>query len=639
MTEIRDFRIQNVQNYDLLAYDSSNSKWLNRSVSDLLLDSGANVSTSTTYYIDSSTGDDSNEGTSSSPLMTFQEAITRTSNSGSLTAIFTASTTPYDFPFLSIPNNFNLSCRLNTSGGVDTYNQVYDTGTINSAVTVVSHTYAPYTYCDYTGTTQSIDDLSSSLVRFTSGALNGTSVSAIAFQADGKLILRGNLSTLVNGDTFEIRRHSVVLNMTSQQGGINQSLHFRSVELNANGNSLLPQYCKFIFEGSKFRLGGASYRPWSGGSLHLYDSYVSINTAGTFNITNNARSLIGSDIQVTNTVIYGRSAGWGNTGGFITDNDLQITTSSIYWTAGEINAGKRLRIFRSLILSSLSAPVGGSVYIQQSLLDQPSFHPSQRQSLLYSVNGTINEVEWRITRPTSGSQVLCTMENCKLMFLNNCTYTVTNSTSSMFVLSVNSELILRSNTHTFSGACAQVFNVANNSRLINNGTLDSTGLTCTYNILLASTRGNFINTGTLTNFQNGSSAVLRDDLRATNFNSTTFGSIISNTSNNFEINGGSIPLNNREPSVFSSNSTINIGQTNIIGTGGSTYTLPASNTPFNGKFWKIMNITGGSITIDVGASETGKIRDNSGTLVNTITMLDGSSCTFLYFNGIYYQYN
>ena len=596
----------------------------------------------TTYYI-SQTGSDTASGTQTDPLLTFGEALNRTTNLGNLTAIFAQSSTPYNVNLSNlaeINSGFILVCQPETFGDNSViYNQVYDTGVVNNVV-FETHPYASYTYCDYSGTTLSIDELSSSLIRITSGALNGQFFQAIAFQADGKLIIRGNLSALVNGDTFEVRRHSVVLNMVNSFSGLNQNLVFNAVELNANGFDLLPFYCDFTFNNAKLRLGGRSFRPWSGGNLNLYDSYLSINTPGTFNIANNGRTIIGSDIQVTNSILYGRSVVWGFISpDVLSDSTLEVTVSAIYWSGADIVVGERLRIHRSLIFGSPVQTTAGDCYIIRSFIDQPSFFPSWRQLFFRSVMITFNEVVMRINRSISASQVLCTFENCKITFMTDSAFTITNSTNVMFSVSINSELILRNGTFTFTGSCSQVFGVANDSKLVNNGTLDSLGVTCTHNIILNTTRGRFFNTGTLTNFQNGGTAVLRDDMRPLNYNSTTIGSIISNTSGRFEIIAGEVPLNNRGPASFAVNTTINVGMCEIIATGGTTYTLPASNVPFNGKFWKILNITSGSLTINVGASETGKIVDSSGTTVDTIQMIRGSSTTFYFFNGLYYQYN
>lgn len=629
--------LRNIQDGQIMVFNSSNQKFENKfgyEAPEVV------ATTSKTFYINNITGSNTARGTQSEPLQTFQEALNRSRDSGALCAIFAQSTTPYDLDLASVPNSFNLTCQAETQTDISAiYNQVYDTGIINNVV-LESHPYAPYTYCDYSGTTLSIDDLSSSLLRITSGALNGQFIQAIAFQADGKLILRGDQTALVNGDTFEVRRHSVVLNMTSQQVRYNQTLFFNGVELNANGNDLTPYYCKFVFNIAKLRLGTASYRPWSGGFIGFYDSYMSINASGSFNIANNARTIIGSDVQITNSIICGRSSLWGFVSpDLLSDSNLEVSVSCIYWSGADIVVGERLRIHRSLILGSPVQTGAGDCHIIRSFIDQPSFFPTWRQSFFRSVIAVFNEVVWRVNRASSANQAVSTFENCRVCIMSDSSFTVTNSTGSLFVISINSELIFRNGTFTFTGACAQILNISHGSKVINNGALVSTGTTCTHNILLNTLSSQFINNATMTSFQNGSSSVVRDVNRAINYNSTIFGAMISATSNNLDITSGLVPLNNGLVTTLTSNNTFSLLHTNIYITGGSSFNLPATNISYIGKLYRVQNSTGLTITIAVGSAETGRIRNSAGDLVDTVTILNGGSSTFIYTPTVWIQYN
>lgn len=635
-TSFLPIAFNNIADGDLMTYSSSKKSWVNSSTIPTPID----AQITNTFYI-SQTGSDSNTGVSpSSPLLTFQAAVDKSIDRGHLRALFAASTTPYNVNLAQLPDGFTLVCQPETFGNVDViFSQVYDTGVVNNVV-LESHPYAPYTYCDYSGTTQSIDNLSASYIRFTSGALNGQYFKAMAFQANGKLIISGNASAAVNGDTFQVRRHSVVLNMTNTYSGMGQHLIFNSLELNANGFSLLPFYCDILFHNAKLRLGGASFRPWSGGSIQFYDSFMSINTPGTFNIANNGRTVIGSDVQVNTSILCGRSSAWGFISpDILTDSNLEMTISAIHWSGADIVVGERLRIHRSLIMGSLVQTAAGSFYAIRSFIHQPSFFPAFRPSLFRSSVVTLNEMVWLYGNPSSGAVVPITFENSKVCLMENSTYGVTLTTTALFSFNVNSEIIFRTGTMTFTGTCNRIFDLANSSTAVNASTLDSSGMTCVNNILLSTIRDTFINRGTLTNFQNGSTAVLRDAIRSLNYTATVFANMLSATSNNIKIVAGEVPLNNRGVQSFAVDTALTVVHNEVIALGGSTYTLPASTLPFNGKIWKIMNSSGGSLTIQVGAAEALKIRDNSGTLVNTVTMLLGSSSTFVFLSGIYYQFN
>jgi hypothetical protein len=632
---------QNNQDGDLMVWSASNKSWTNSSI----IPPSIEACITNTFYI-SQTGSDSNNGlTPATPFLTFAKALEKTTDRGHLKAIFAASTTPYNFDLSSLPEintGFTLICQPETFGSNDViYNQVYDTGVVNNVV-LENHSYAPYTYCDYSGTTQTFDDLSASYIRFTSGVLNGQYFKAMAFQADGKLIIFGNASTAVNGDTFEVRRHSVVLNMTATYGGMCQHFIFNSLELNANGFSLLPFYCNILFYNAKLRLGGASFSPWSGGSIQFYESFMSINTPGTFNIANNSRTIIGSDVQSTSSILCGRSSNWGFISpDVLSDSTLEMTSTGIYWSEADITVGERLRVHRSLILSSLVQPGSGSVYIIRSFVHQPIFFPSHRASSFTSISGRLDEIVWRLERPTSTAINMINFISCGRVLMSGIsTYRLSCVTNAgVALLSTMSNLQL-SGTLTFTGICSAIF-VVDQGELYNNATLNSSGMSCTRNIFMGPACKFINSSGNITNFQNGINQVIRVDYTGYNINytSTIIANIITATSNNFKIEAGIVPLNNRGVQSFAVDTALTVAMNEVVALGGSTYTLPASTLPFNGKIWRIMNSSGGTLTIQVGAAEALKIRDNSGTLVNTVTMILGSSSSFIFLSGIYYQFN
>lgn len=98
----------------------------------------------------------------------------------------------------------------------------------------------------------------------------------------------------------------------------------------------------------------------------------------------------------------------------------------------------------------------------------------------------------------------------------------------------------------------------------------------------------------------------------------------------------SVPSNGSTIHSFSANGTILVSDDVIIlGSAVNSISLPASASTLS-KFFRIKSNSSATVIISVGASETGKITDTTGTVVDTVSMIPGSSGSFIY-DGSTYQ--
>src|SRR3989338_11290793 len=117
-----------------LIYDGS--KWINQSFSSSSIVSSVN---SSIFYIDNVAGDDTNDGSGNSPLLTITEAINR--NKNNLQLYLEPSATNYTLTTSSLNYGYQLSILNSDWGSSETRTSIVSSGSVSSS-TILSDLYS-----------------------------------------------------------------------------------------------------------------------------------------------------------------------------------------------------------------------------------------------------------------------------------------------------------------------------------------------------------------------------------------------------------------------------------------------------------------------------------------------------------------
>lgn len=679
-------KLLNIQNNDMVLYDSSIGQWKNVPVSlapsvlpsiasGSILGNSSNVAAtaaatsnhdlrsklvSDVFYI-SSSGSDTNIGTDPSyPFLTTAPAFAAANlTPGSYRFVFSASATPYTID-LSQMNQDSHYVFINSAyvGGPSAWTDVLENGTFTATPTIIDNG---------AGTTLGMSapiaapisapyQIAGCQLKVTSGAAINQTYLVSHFTANKLICLtNGAASSIVNGDTFSLLRPSVVLSMTGSMNyltnSVNRTVSFIGVELSAASNSLniSPSNCDVLFRFSRLTTdnhAGFIINP-------LFDSTFTFDSS-TVNLYNGGYIQTGSNGSPTTFTFYSST--------LVTDSVTQFTGSclevsySIITNLTDTMSPVYFYCLASIIIAQVSLYSFQPSFMSYSLVANNSAYGRTTSSqTMYMYQGLMNVVQSKFVSLGGAGPSQYT-------FLTDFGYSILSGTNTFQVDNTNTAMMLtRQGSSTFitgnlffnstTAFCNITASEGSTVNLINPSASGSG--TISYNITVqGSSIVYFYNNFPYTS---GTAGVLNDYDAGTAYSAGTLAAwsypqrytsgqapttshpgvvpTLQGTATYYLDGTGawSIPSSGTNTVTFAVNGTISTSTDTVFATAATTQlALPATVSAISGKYIRIKNNTASALTIIVGASEANKITDQTSTVVSSTTIFPSASASFVW---------
>jgi hypothetical protein len=476
------------------------------------------------FYVNNSTGNDSNSGKSSSePFLTVNQALdSLLGTSGQIILVDTGIT--YVYTPANIPNNVNI--RFSTSVTPITSYSAWTTLILTGSS--VNATPQLLTLTDSAGNVRATGFVPSALaisypgghvIQFTSGAYNTQYALISADYIRGApfsgefTFINGDFSSLVGGETFDVYAPPVTLsdNATfTSATARNTTLIFNNINY-VGVNAVDTQSISWIFDYSRYSDQGSAVSFASNDcTFRLLNS--SWNTgANDFRFTSG-----NMNVDMANSIFfnYGNSVianGLGLVGSSngklqMNNSTIMVPLSSVAWglsSADTSIADCAFLGFLNVTNCSSSNITGCSFYTGGSVTTAPASNTFTNSLVTL---GTMN-----IVTDTGAATQSALFTGCKVNINTMSVENITTSNTGNVIQFDQGTVGSMDGAVTFSNCVADIMiEVSDGSLLNNTSTLDSSTSTVnTYNITL-SNYGEFTSSTALTSFNNGVTGVIND---------------------------------------------------------------------------------------------------------------------------------
>lgn len=616
-----EFRFSSPSNNQTIIYDETLQKWVNSPYT------GSTIRQALTnkFYVDNVAGDDTNDGlTPSTPLASMSEAVSRSPDK--LLVYLSPSTTAYTINPNSMNNGYNL-CVFNKNWGVsDGRTSIVESDNIETISFVTDlYTTNPRAILKLKPSTLTVSASNCKYyIKFTSGTYSGYIAQIAGYDTTNNhyLVLAGYLPTA--GDSFNIIKYDTTLTLTSPSYPLASS-NITCFGINVNISTLYATHSNISCSSCCIDLssGGleCSFSNVSLINCCVYNTQAYfINGPNNYEVNNNFQAINTSmthtsltssyTINRMNALLQGCTSFNANglvswLGKFTFKNSYFFHPIAFY--DSEVNFSS----FEQLMYDTVGANSTNVFENSRVIFD----------GCLFQKNFTGDAVDqFKFT----GSNILINGYN----YFNN--YQTTASTiiqkDSHLTIAPSSQLSFCNNTTMLT-----CFDLYGNSSVSNHFIIDNTHTTtCIYGMRIRDSATFYNATTALFNyFYSGTTTLIYDVNQTKNIPYTTMNTIPY--PNIVRAND-----ENRKVKIITSDTTLTDAMSKIIANSGtSTVTLPTITTGFIGKTYTVKNNSGGSLAVNVANAST-TIMDTSSTLVSSLSMISGSSATFVN-SGTYWE--
>ena len=679
-------KLLNIQNNDMVLYDSSIGQWKNVPVSlapsvlpsiasGSILGNSSNVAAtaaaisnhdlrsklvSDVFYI-SSSGSDTNIGTDPSyPFLTTAPALTISNlTSGSFRFVFAASDTPYTLDLSQLNQDSHyVFANVNSSAGLPDWTNDLETGTFTATPTVIDNGAGTVVGMSMpiSGHASASYEIAGCAVKVTSGAAINN-IYLVSHVTANKLICltNGAASSIVNGDTFTLFRPSVILSITGSMNylgnSVNRTVSFVDVEISmaSPGLSISPSNCDMLFRFSRLTTNNQS-----GFAINpSFDSTFTFDNS-TVNLYNGGYMQTGTSGSPTAFAIY-QSAVVADSVQQFNSSQLEITYSIVTNLTANLTP-MYLYCLSSMIIAEMDLFFFQPSTMAYSLVANSSnYGRTTSQQTMYVYQGIINIIQSKFVSFGGAGPSQYT-------YLTDYGYSILSGLNTMQVDNTNTAMILvRQGSSTFiTGNLAFTSTTSGSNIAVTDGstvnlinpTVSGSGTT-SYNISLtgastvyfynnfpytSGTFGVMVDNDAGISYSAGTLAGWSYPQRYTSGQAPTTSHpglvpTLQGTSSYF-LNGTgawSIPSSGTNTFTFTTNGTILTSYDTVFAASATTQlALPASASAISGKYIRIKNNTASALTIIVGTSEANKITDLTSTVVSSTTIFPSASASFVW---------
>jgi hypothetical protein len=592
------------------------------------------------FYINNSTGSDSNSGTSSSePFLTVNKAISRLlGTNGQIILAITG--IDYTYTGTNIPNNITLrfSTSLSPVDSFSSWTTVLDSGGS------VSGTPAIETFLNYggailstaftpVGLTATQTQIGGCVLQWTSGSYN-TQYAQICFlnSANSKLVVKGDFSSLVGGETFIIYKPPVNLYnnyyYTSSPG---TTLIFNNINYPIVFN-LTGVKSAWVFDYSRFsnENNTTQYFNFNNGTFYFLNSGLSMSPSYFYFAGGECEAYFeNSTVGYLSGIVSGSLGMAGTSHSILHVNNclFAFVASTTYWA---LNA-TRASITNSTWFGYFYGTKRSNIYMGNNCFyTGTNYTPAGYRSNFYDCNMVLENNRISIVGTATNNLYLA---RCQVA-MNNIYFH--NLTGVLYIIQYDAGCQgTWEGTIIFNCTTGIPLSIVSGSKLVNNANIDSSTSTISfYNISIAA-YGEFISNVSLSSFSNGASAFLNDFTGGFSITATTLASFV-------------LPYRFVSVGRFSTN-RYGVAQRAISSqsrlTGANTWTLPPYLSPItvtslSNESLSLNGVVIDGVTLAVGdrvllqgqttGSENGIYDVTSGTATRSTDAQSGQSFAALY---------